>query len=117
MDPHLPCIELYLRLGDDDVLVLDCREPEDWERYALHIPGALWMPLEELWRDAEALPDDELIVVCGCSLDGIDSRRACRLLLQRGLHAVCLAGGLLGWVANGLPTECHSVGASARGLR
>jgi rhodanese-related sulfurtransferase len=116
VDPSLPCAELYLRLGDDEVLVLDCRETDDWERHAFHIPGALWMPLAELRWDAAALPDDELIVICGCAPDGSDARRACRLLRQRGLDAICLEGGLLGWISNGLPIECHSVGASVAGL-
>lgn len=112
VDPRMPCTELYVRLGDEDVLVLDCRDPDDWSRYGLHIPGALWMPFEELLRDAEALPDDELIVVCGCAQDGSDARRACRLLQLRGRNAICLEGGLQGWITHGLPTESHGVGVS-----
>jgi len=116
VDPRIPCTELYVRLGDEEVLVLDCRDPEDWDRYGLHIPGALWMPFEEILRDAEVLPDDELIVVCGCSPDGSDARRACRVLNHKGLRAVCLDGGLQGWITHGLPTESHMAGASASGL-
>jgi rhodanese-related sulfurtransferase len=112
----MPCTELYVRLGDEEVLVLDCRDPKDWECYGLHIPGALWMPFEEILLDARVLPDDELIVVYGSAPDGSDALRACRLLQQRGRRAVSLDGGLQAWVTYGLPTESHAPGASADGM-
>lgn len=107
MEPTIVCDELYLRLGDDDVLVLDCRNATDWERYEFHIPGALKMTASEIARDLAMLPDDELIVLCGCSPDGADMRRVCRLLRLRGRNAVCLVGGLQAWVTGGYPTERH----------
>jgi rhodanese-related sulfurtransferase len=110
------CTELYVRLGDEEVLVLDCRTPEDWERYGLHIPGALWMTFEEILRDVQVLPDDELIVVCGCAQDGSDARRVCRMLQQRGFNAICLDGGLQGWMKHGLPTESHASSPSLSGM-
>jgi rhodanese-related sulfurtransferase len=115
VDPRMPCTELYIRLGDEEVLILDCRAPADWERYGLHIPGALWMTFEEILEDIAMLPDDELIVVCGCASDGSDARRVCRLLQQRGLNAICLDGGLQGWITHGLPTESHVSESSASG--
>jgi rhodanese-related sulfurtransferase len=107
---------LFLRLEDEEVLVLDCRDVSDWERYGHHIPGSLWMTYEELLRDWQVLPDDELIVVCGVAPDGSDARRASHLLRQRGLAAVCLDGGLQGWITNGLPTECHETVATFGGV-
>ena len=104
---RMPCDELYVRLGDDEILVLDCREPEDWTRYGWHVPGALWMTFEEIVRDVVVLPDDELIVVCGCAPDGSDARRVCRLLQRLGFNVVCLEGGLQAWMIAGLPTDCH----------
>ena len=109
---RLPCTELFVRLGDEEVLVLDCREPSDWERYGLHIPGALWMTFEEILRDLAVLPDDELIVVCGCAPDGSDAHRVCRLLQRHGLQVVCLDGGLQGWITHGLPVEQHHFAAA-----
>lgn len=108
MEPTIICAELYMRLGDDEVLVLDCRDPSDWERYDLHIPGALRMTPTEIARDLHMLPDDELIVLYGCSPDGRDTRRVCRLLRMRGREAVCLEGGLGAWVTGGYPTERHA---------
>ncbi|MBM7115411.1 rhodanese-like domain-containing protein [Archangium primigenium] len=110
---RLACRELFVRLGDEEVLVLDCRDPSDWERYGAHIPGALWMPFEELLQDLVILPDDELIVVCGCSPDGSDAHRVCRLLQRHGLQVVCLEGGLQGWLTEGLPVEEHYTEAVA----
>lgn len=115
MDARMACGELSLRLGEDEVLVLDCRAPEDWAGCGLHIPGSLWMPFEQLLTDATVLPDDELIVVCGFAPDGSDARRACRLLQQRGLLAVCLDGGLHQWLREGLPTENHFLHEAASG--
>src|SRR5687767_12260340 len=90
MQLRIPSAELYLRAGDDDVLVLDCRSPHHWEQIELHIPGALRMTPEEITRDLFILPDDELIVLCGCEEDWADVLRLCGMLLMRGLNAVCL---------------------------
>lgn len=70
------------------------------------------MSFEDILADPGVLPDDELIVVCGCAPDGSDAHRACRLLQQRGLLAVCLDGGLHGWISEGLPTESHFQGVA-----
>ncbi len=107
MELQIPCAELYLRLGDDDILVLDCRSPEDWEHLEFHIPGALRMTPEEVAEDLCFLPDDELIVLCGCESDGELVLRLCRLLLMRGRTAVYLQGGIHAWVREGFPTERH----------
>lgn len=107
MELRIPCAELYLRLGDDDVLVLDCRSPDNWEQVEYHIPGSLRMTPEEIARDLFVLPEDELIVLCGCEEDWEDVLRICGFLLMRGRNAVCLEGGIQRWVAEGFPTERH----------
>jgi rhodanese-related sulfurtransferase len=107
MELRIPCAELYLRLGDDDILVLDCRSPENWELVEVHIPGSLRMTPEEISRDLFMLPDDELIVLCGCEEDWEDVLRVCQMLLLRGRRAVCLDGGIQAWVSEGFPTEQH----------
>ena len=107
MELRIPCAELYLRLGDEDVLVLDCRSPDRWERIEFHIPGSLRMTPEEVARELFMLPDDELIVLCGCEEDWEDVLRLCRMLLLRGRKAVCLDGGIQAWVSEGFPTEQH----------
>jgi rhodanese-related sulfurtransferase len=96
-------------LGDEDVLVVDCRDEQEWIHYQFHIPGALRMSYEELVQDARILPDDELIVLCGCAEGAEDMYRAYHWLRRRGLAVVCLEGGLQAWLSKGLPTESHMV--------
>ncbi len=104
----MECTELLLRLGDDEVLVIDLRDREAWDELMLHIPGAMRLSLSELTQSADSLPDDELIVLCGFEPDGADSRRAARLLRLRGRAPEVLDGGLREWIQAGYPTERHA---------
>jgi rhodanese-related sulfurtransferase len=112
VEPSIGCSDLLPHLGDDDVLVVDCRSFDDWTQMGLHIPGALRMTLEEVIAYAQSFPDDELIVLCGGG--GVDCRKVCRILRMLGLDAVCLEGGFDRWVKLGLPTERHMTGLDAR---
>ena len=114
----MPASELIQRLGDDDVLVVDCRDGrEGWALDELKIPGALRMSTLELQSAADALPDDELIVLCGVSADGSDVRRAWRILMKANRRAVCLFGGLHAWVSAGYPTERDGASYGSPGQR
>lgn len=108
MVPRIDPRDLFLRLGDDELLVVDCRTDDEWERVQLHIPGALRMTLTELCEAAHILPDDELIVLCGADAD--DAHEAWRILRLRGRESVCLDGGLLRWLDRGYPVERHVPG-------
>lgn len=117
MEPSIECYELFIRLGDDEILVIDCRDGEAPRDLAsLQIPGALRMGFDELAECLHILPDDELIVLYGCSGDGSESWRASALLRTRGRAAVCLQGGLPAWIARGYPTEPY-VSSSERVAR
>jgi rhodanese-related sulfurtransferase len=116
MEPVIDSRDLYLRLGDEELLVIDCREEEDWAANPFRIPGALRMPLAELSEAAHALPDDELIVLCGALHDGSDARRAWRILRLHERDAVCLHGGLPAWIGAGYPTEPHHPRRAVAGL-
>jgi len=54
------------RLGRDEaVTILDVRRPERWSEDSERIPGAVWIPLDEISRRAQDLPADrELVVYC-----------------------------------------------------
>jgi rhodanese-related sulfurtransferase len=106
MERWISCSDVLMRLGDDEVVVVDCRPELEWQLYQLQIPGALRMPFEELLHSAGALPDDELIVLCGSDdADDGEVQKAWRVLRKHGRHAVCLEGGLSHWIARGFPTE------------
>ncbi|MGQ0505458.1 MAG: rhodanese-like domain-containing protein [Myxococcaceae bacterium] len=116
MEPSITPNDLFLRLGDDELLVVDCREEDEWNTFGLHIPGALRMNVQEISESIQVLPDDELIVLCG-SADGSEARRAYRLLSVAGREVVCLLGGLTAWVTGGFPTERHRRRVNDEGLQ
>ncbi len=104
MESSIPGLDVLELLGDDEVVVVDCRSRDEWGFVPLQIPGALRMGLEEILEAPDALPDDELIVLCD-GTDGPRARRAWRALLLAGRTAVCLRGGLRDWIRRGYPTE------------
>lgn len=104
MESTIPPWELLGRLGDEDVVVVDCRSAEEAHRMPVQVPGALRMTVEDIQQSPHALPDDELVVLCDAD-GGLVSRRAWRLLSLAGRSAVVLRGGLRGWIQAGNPTE------------
>lgn len=83
----------------DDVLLLDVREPQEWA--AGHAPGAVHVPMGSI-IPAE-LPRDRP-VVCVCR-SGNRSHHASRALVEHGVQAVNMLGGMQAWAAAGLPME------------
>ena len=80
----------WSRLGADGSLLLDVRDPDEFEEG--HIPGAMNLPLNELRSRLTELPRDRRIeVYCGV---GQRAYYATRILLQNGLRAENLAGGI-----------------------
>ena len=108
MEPSIPCSELLDHLADEEILVVDCRSEEQWHSQGTHIPGALRVSPDELPDSIDALPEDELIVLCDGSFDAAESRKACRLFRLCGREAVFLQGGFPAWLRGGFPTESHA---------
>jgi rhodanese-related sulfurtransferase len=79
---------------------VDVREPDEW--HAGHMAGSTWIPLGELGRRLDELPSGPLVIVCRT---GSRSGMVADALVGAGLDARNLAGGLVGWVAAGLPLE------------
>ncbi len=85
--------------GEDDFVLVDVREPGEWE--IVRIPGAVLIPLDRL-RDGRA--SGELAAVSGgkpivlhCKSGG-RSAEALRLARAAGFDAVQLTGGVLAWI-------------------
>jgi DMSO/TMAO reductase YedYZ molybdopterin-dependent catalytic subunit/rhodanese-related sulfurtransferase len=87
-------------LIDNGALLLDVREPEEWQ--VEHAPEAVLMPMGLVrQRQAELPRDRRIVVVCrsgGRSAATTDSLRTW------GFDAINLAGGMCAWSSAGLPT-------------
>jgi rhodanese-related sulfurtransferase len=88
-------------LEDDDVLLIDVREHNEWD--AGRIAGALHIPLGELsLRAAEIDPSRRVVFYCRT---GARSAMAAEALDTAGYDAHNMAGGLVEWAAAGLALE------------
>jgi adenylyltransferase/sulfurtransferase len=102
--------ELLRRGREGDVRLLDVREPH--ETLLRGIPGAAELPLGALEAGAplpEAIGDGPLVVFCE---KDPRSRRAVRVLRERGIDARYLAGGIRAYAAVGGRTEGAGAGAA-----
>jgi len=90
-----PRLAERLKSGDE-LLLLDVRNPDEWER--ARIEGARLVPLPELEGQIESLAEwREKPVVVHCHRGG-RSAKACRLLAERGFRRVeNLDGGIDAW--------------------
>jgi rhodanese-related sulfurtransferase len=81
--------------------VLDVREHHEFA--AARVPGAHHIPLGEVVDRVSEVPDEGTVyVICA---RGARSARAVEHLRTRGIDAVNVAGGTLGWIDAGLPVE------------
>ncbi len=81
-------------IGEEAGLVLDVREPSEFERG--HLPGALNLPLGQLRSRLGELPGDrKLLVYCQV---GQRAYYAARLLVQHGFSPALLSGGYRTWL-------------------
>jgi rhodanese-related sulfurtransferase len=88
-------------LDKGDVVLIDVREPYEWE--AGRIPGATHIEIERLASRADEVPTDRPIVF-SCRL-GVRSAMAMQAFRASGWDAYHLGGGLQRWVSEGLPLE------------
>ena len=81
--------------------VLDVREQEEYDE--VHVPSAVLIPLGQLeGRINEVEDGSRVFVICR---SGARSLKGADILEANGIDAVSVAGGTLGWVASGRPTE------------
>ena len=86
-------------LIDAGALLLDVREPAEWQ--AGHVAQAWLLPMGQVARHRDELPRDRRIVVA-CRSGG-RSAAVAEALRAWGFDAVNLSGGMSAWAAAGLP--------------
>ena len=87
-----------------EALLLDVREDDEWA--AGHAPGAVHVPLQQLPSRLAELPTDRPVEVV-CHLGG-RSAQATAYLLQAGLDAKNVEGGMDAWERAGKPVVTDS---------
>ncbi len=97
--------DYFLRHHPDDYQLIDVRQLQEYGTE--HLPGALWIPAEDLPHRLADLDAGKTTFVY-CSLGSL-SRAAAQLLVKAGFREVhVLQGGLHGWhfgAATGLPGQ------------
>jgi glyoxylase-like metal-dependent hydrolase (beta-lactamase superfamily II)/rhodanese-related sulfurtransferase len=87
-------------------LLLDVRQPEEYQGPMGHVPGAILIPLPELHarlREIEGYRDKLVIAICRT---GARSASAAEILVSAGFrNVVNMAGGTLAWRSRGFPIE------------
>ncbi|MCE9552075.1 MAG: rhodanese [Planctomycetes bacterium] len=93
---EISCQEVHQRLqGGEDLLLLDCREPDEHQFVALR--GSLLLPMRELpARVSELEPHRARLVVVYCHLGGRSARTAA-WLREQGFAARTMEGGIDQW--------------------
>jgi len=104
-------VELAQNLNNgDDVVVIDVREADDYEKG--HIPGAINLPREK-WSSGEGLRKESLNVLCCYSHVCHLAAAAAVEFASRGYPVMEMDGGFEVWKENDLEIESGS--GSARG--
>lgn len=87
------------QMYEEGTFVLDVRTPEEWNEF--HAPDTTLIPLDELASRVDELPKDQpIVVVCR---SGNRSQAGRDILLQAGLDATSVNGGLTAWRDSGYP--------------
>jgi glyoxylase-like metal-dependent hydrolase (beta-lactamase superfamily II) len=103
--PFMSLAELADRIGGNsrDLIILDLREKDDFERG--HVPGALHLPRGQLeLRVNSELPDPTVRILTCCEFGKISTLAAATLRELGYLRATALDGGLKAWREAGYPT-------------
>jgi len=96
--PEITVDELSERLADDIVLI-DVREPDEYATG--HVATAIPIPLGQVPARSNEIPTDgEVYLICA---RGGRSRQAAEYLAERGVRAINVAGGTMGWIDSGRP--------------
>jgi len=98
-----------LMASNQGILVFDVRQPLDLLGHSAIIPGAKWIPPEEVLKNPSLIPQEKDAVIY-CTCPGDKTSRAV-LHQAQALHfsrVKFLKGGLAGWKAKGYPVEAYN---------
>ena len=94
---------------NQEVLVIDVRQPLDLLGDSFIIPGAQWFAPEEVRANPSLLPKErDLIVYCTCPSDKTSRTVLGRALAMGFSRIKFLKGGLDGWRQSGFPVEPYN---------
>ncbi|WP_035355449.1 rhodanese-like domain-containing protein [Edaphobacter aggregans] len=92
--------------SNQDVVVVDVRQPLDLLGDSVIIPGAQWLATDEVHANPSLLPKErDMIVYCTCPSDKTSRIILHRALAMGFLRIKFLKGGLDGWRTNGFRVE------------
>jgi len=98
--------EVKAMLGDDNVMMIDVRTPEELKTKAYDVDGIVNIPLDEFDQHLSEIPKEKTIVVACRS--GKRSSKAANILLENGYtNIINLDGGILKWEKEGLGTTAQ----------
>jgi rhodanese-related sulfurtransferase len=98
-----------LMASNQEVLVIDVRQPLDLLGDSVIIPGAQWFAPEEVRAHPSLLPKErDLIVYCTCPSDKTSRTILHRALAAGFLRIRFLKGGLDGWRSKGYLVEPYT---------
>jgi rhodanese-related sulfurtransferase len=98
--PEIDVAELARLRAAGNVTLVDVREPDEYD--AVHVPGAVHIPLATVPDRLDEVPTDGTVhVICA---KGGRSYRAAEFYRSKGIEAVNIAGGTSAWVDAGEPT-------------
>ncbi len=95
--------ELWRRIQDQEVTVIDVRPPEEYGH--AHLPGAISVPLPELMERLKEIPSGRRVVAYCRGPYCVLSAEAVRLLRESGYQAGRMTEGIPDWKNAGFPVE------------
>jgi rhodanese-related sulfurtransferase len=107
--PEIDVAELAERRAEGAALI-DVREDDEFA--TARVPGAHHIPLGQVVERIDEVPTDGTVYVI-CARGG-RSAKAVEHYRSQGIDAVNVAGGTLGWIDAGLPTDSDLEGGAER---
>ena len=91
---------------DNGHVILDVRREDEYATG--HIPGAICIPNETIYKDRpEELPDLDQVILVYCR-SGNRSKRAARMLYEMGYTQVYEFGGIIDWTGEIVTDETEA---------